>query len=210
MIKKFFRPIIPQILLNLRNELIIKRQLKAWQKNGSPYPPPHIVKQMAIAEYQQKYRHTLLVETGTHLGDMVEAQRTKFKKIISIELGIDLFEQAQERFKNYTNITIVQGDSGKVLPKILNDIHEPAIFWLDGHYSAGITAKGDKESPIFEELDAILNSNNKYEHVLLIDDARCFNGEGDYPTIEKLTAYFQSKNDRYWLEVKHDIIRFVI
>ena len=53
---------------------------------------------------------------------------------------------------------IVQGDSGKVLSEILLEINEPAIFWLDGHYTAGITARGVKECPIFEELDCIFNT----------------------------------------------------
>jgi hypothetical protein len=149
------------------------------------------------------------VETGTYRGDMVEAQKTRFKKIISIELGVDLFEKAKERFHHDKNVIIVQGDSGKVLPIILKDINEPALFWLDGHYSGGITAKGDKECPIFEELNAILNTKS-FNHILLIDDARCFIGDGDYPTIKKLTEFIRSKNDKYQVEVKHDIIRYVI
>jgi hypothetical protein len=143
------------------------------------------------------------------MGDMVEAQKKRFKKIFSIELGVELFNKAVLRFKNDKNVVILQGDSGKVLPEVLSNIEEPAIFWLDGHYSAGITAKGDKECPIFEELDAIFGSN-KLNHILLIDDARCFNGEGDYPTVEELTEYIKSKNEEYQVEVKHDIIRYVV
>jgi len=37
------------------------------------------------------------VETGTYLGDMIEAQKTRFKKIISIEIEIGLFEKAQKK-----------------------------------------------------------------------------------------------------------------
>jgi hypothetical protein len=143
------------------------------------------------------------------MGDMVDAQKTRFKNIISIELGVDLFKNASKRFRNDKNVLIVQGDSGKVLSKILLDINEPAIFWLDGHYSAGVTAKGDKECPIFEELSSIFSSK-KFNHILLIDDARCFIGKGDYPTIEKLTEYIRSKNEKYQVEIKHDIIRYVI
>ena len=149
------------------------------------------------------------METGTYLGDMVEAQKKQFKKIITIELGIELFNEAKKRFFNDKNVRIVQGDSGKVLPDILKGITEPAIFWLDGHYSEGITAKGDKDCPIFEELNAIF-CNSKYNHVLLIDDARCFIGKGDYPTIEELTDYIRGKNEKYNVEVKCDIIRYVI
>jgi hypothetical protein len=208
-IKNILRPFVPQIIKNTLKTAISKKQFKVWQKSGCPVPPPHLVKQMTIREYQQKYRYTSLVETGTYMGDMVEAQKARFKKIISIELGVDLYMKAKKRFENDKNVFIVQGDSGKVLPKILLELNEPAIFWLDGHYSAGITAKGEKECPIFEELEAILNSN-KFDHILLIDDARCFLGKGDYPTIEKLTEFIKSKDERYQVEVKHDIIRYVI
>jgi hypothetical protein len=45
---------------------------------------------------------------------------------------------------------------------------------------------------------------------LLIDDARCFNGEGDYPTINELKGYIKDKNENYKLEVKDDIICFTV
>ena len=116
MIKKFLRPLrpfIPQLVLNTLKKKQGKIQLNKWNKNGCPVPPPHIVKQMTIQEYQDKYQYKILVETGTYLGDMVEAQKKRFRKIYSIELGIDLFDKATKRFKNDKNVTIVQGDSGK-------------------------------------------------------------------------------------------------
>ncbi|MDO8623956.1 MAG: hypothetical protein Q7R54_01245 [bacterium] len=199
---------MPRSVLDLRRRYLEKKQFAKWRRSGCPIPPPHVVKQYAIAEYQKTYGCQILVETGTYRGDMVEAQKKRFKKIISIELGVDLFEKAQERFRNDANVVIVQGDSGRVLPEIVREIHEPAVFWLDGHYSGGITAKGNKESPIFEELDAIFSTKNS-NHILLIDDARCFTGEGSYPTIGQLIEYIRSKNETYEVEVKHDIIRCV-
>lgn len=209
MIKKILRPFVPQWYLNTLKKRREKILIHEWKKNGYPVPPPHIIKQMTITEYKDKYGYEVLVETGTFMGDMVEAQKKRFRKIFSIELGVDLFNKAIKRFHNDKNVTIVQGDSGKVLPKILLEINEPAIFWLDGHYSAGITAKGEKECPIFEELNAIFDSK-KFNHILLIDDARCFIGQGDYPTIAQLTEYIKSQDEKYQVEVKHDIIRFVI
>ena len=209
-IKNILRPFVPQKVWNeLKKNSEQKKIIKDWQKNGCQVPAPHIVKQQTIKEYQQKYKYKTLIETGTYLGDMVDAQKSRFSKVISIELSEDLFLQAKNRFKDDNNVTIVQGDSGKVLSNVLLDVNEPAIFWLDGHYSAGFTAKGDKECPIFEELDSIFDTKN-FNHVLLIDDARCFTGGGDYPAIEELTAYVKRKNDKYRVEVKHDIIRYVI
>ena len=209
-IKKVLISIIPKIvLLPLKNWLIRREIIRVWRNSGYSVPIPALVKQMVILNYQKKYNYSTLIETGTYLGDMVEAQKTNFKKVISIELGMDLFLKAKERFKSDKNVQIFQGDSGKVLPQILQGLKDPAIFWLDGHYSAGITAKGDKICPIFEELDAIFDNSN-LNHILLIDDARDFVGEGDYPTIERLTDYIKSKNERYTVQVKHDIIRYTI
>lgn len=207
-IKKIIRPLIPQSVLNGLNKQMSDEDIQQWKKNGSPGAAPHIVKQMTIKEYQKNYGLNVLIETGTYLGDMVEAQKATFNKVISIELGVDLWRKAQKRFNSDKNVTIVNGDSGKVLPEVLKSINEPAIFWLDGHYSAGITAKGDKDCPIYEEVDAILAT--KYNHILLIDDARLFNGGGDYPTNQKLTEYIKSKNPNYNVEIKDDIIRYTI
>ncbi len=186
-----------------------EEMLQEWNDKGRPAPAPHLHKQQTLKHYQQQYGFNTLVETGTFMGDMVEAQKKNFKKVISIELAEELFKKATQRFEADNNVQIVQGDSGKVLPQILKDIHEPVLFWLDGHYSAGATARGEKDCPIFEEIDAILTSNHP-AHGLLIDDARLFVGTGDYPTIDELTTYINHKNASYRVEVKDDIIRFTI
>ena len=161
-IVKIVKSFIPTVILKRRKNRQVKRIIKNWKEAGCPVPPPQVLKQLTVSEYQQKSGYEVLVETGTYLGDMVEAQKSNFKKIFSIELGIDLFKKAQKRFKNNKNVFLKQGDSGKVLPHLLKEINEPAIFWLDGHYSQGITAKGDKDCPIFEELHAIFNSNTSF------------------------------------------------
>lgn len=205
---KFLMPLLPYAVINPVKRSVYKKELEEWNRKGCPVPPPHMVKQLTIAGYQKQYGYQTLVETGTFMGEMVEAQKKNFKEIISIEIGDDLFEQAKKRFRQDKNIRLIHGDSGKMLPQVVTTIKSPAIFWLDGHYSNGITAMGDTECPIFEELDAIFNNNN-LDHILLIDDARCFTGENDYPTIEKLTEYVQRKKPLYNVEVKNDIIRYV-
>ena len=40
-----------------------------------------------------------------------------------------------------------------------NTTKTPAIFWLDGHYSAGITAMGEQATPIFKELTHIFGDS---------------------------------------------------
>jgi hypothetical protein len=79
------------------------------------------------------------------------------------------------------------------------------LFWLDGHYSGGATARGHKDCPVLEELDAIFNS--PFEHVIYIDDARLFTGKDDYPTLEALKAYVHDRKPGYTMDVVNDCIR---
>jgi hypothetical protein len=160
---------------------------------------------VVVEEYQKKYGCRILVETGTYRGDMIYAEKNHFDQIFSIELDELLFKKAVQKFKKYPHITILQGDSGVVLREVVSKLDEPALFWLDAHYSGGITAMGDKECPIFEELRNIFAS--KYHHIILIDDARCFNGTRDYPTIAELTEYVEKTIPGYTVEVKDDFIR---
>src|SRR4026207_1129184 len=96
-----------------------EEQFLEWEKNGKPSPPPHIVKQKAIMEYQNKYGLEILVETGTYLGEMVEAQKNNFKKIFSIELSKKLSEKAARKFRNYPHITIIYDDSSTELKSLV-------------------------------------------------------------------------------------------
>jgi hypothetical protein len=208
LILKIKRKLTPRSYLNRKRMLNEHVVFNNWLRNDCNGLPPHVFKQNVIYEFQKKYGYGILVETRTYLGDMVEAQKKFFSKIYSIELSVRLYNRARRRFKKDKNVVIMQGDSGVVLSKI-KELNEPAIFWLDGHYSGGMTAKGDKECPIFEELEAIF-AGEKQNHILLIDDARLFVGQNDYPTIERLTAFILTKNPAYKFELKKDILCYFI
>ncbi|AZI25856.1 hypothetical protein EA772_11065 [Pedobacter sp. G11] len=176
-----------------------------WEKQGKPAPPPHIIKQKAILQAKKASGYNILIETGTYLGEMIESQKNTFRIIYSIELGHDLHIAAKAKFKKEAHINLLEGDSGKILKVLMPQIKEPAIFWLDGHYSGGITAKGDKDCPIFEELTAILNAD-KLPHILMIDDARLFNGADGYPTVAELNSFIRTFTTAFKQEIENDII----
>ena len=181
-------------------------QLWEWVRAGKSIPPPDIVKQRIVKEYAKGFRLRMFVETGTYMGEMVNAVKNRFDQIYSIELGLELSENAKKRFAGKKNITIVHGDSGEVLGEVLDHVNQPCLFWLDGHYSGGTTAKGEVETPIRRELSRIFNHSIASHHVILIDDARCFVGDHDWPAIEELRNMSSSAGfDAF--EVKHDIIR---
>ena len=191
---------------SITKPLRLRKELRSWEKVGRPVPPPQLYKQWVVKEYARLFSIKTLVETGTYLGDMVEATRKIFDKIYSIELDTDLYRKARRRFSRFGHITIVQGDSGKVLPEILEWVNSPCLFWLDAHYSEGITAKGDLETPIMQEMQSILNHRVK-GHVILIDDARCFVGRNDYPKVEALEKFVLEKDPNLVFKNWNDIIR---
>jgi hypothetical protein len=193
----------------LRNWAVKRRmpaELAEWERKGRPVPPPHIVKQRTLREYSKRFGLRILVETGTYYGDMVEAMRADFDRIYSIELSKDLYETTKKRFKGANNIELIHGDSGNELKRIVNNINQPALFWLDGHYSAGVTARGTRDTPIYEELRHILNSKDM-GLVIIIDDARSFGKDSAYPSIEELSRFIKSKRADVDITVQDDSIR---
>jgi len=149
------------------------RHILEWNLRGKPVPPPHAVKQRIVKHYQKEFRPKILIETGTYLGDMVAAVESCFTEVYSIELSPELYERARARFSMRAGVHIMLGDSSEVLPVILEKISEPCLFWLDGHFSGGITAQGKLNYPILEEL-AQIRRHGIRNHVILIDDARLF------------------------------------
>ena len=204
--KANIKQILPQFLIDLRQKYNEKREVTEWEKAGKPLPPPHLIKQQAINFYQREHNISTFVETGTYRGDMVWAMLKTFEEIISVELGEQLWKDACKRFSKYSNVKLLQGDSGVILKDVVPQLKNNVIFWLDGHYSAGNTAKGEKDCPIYEELDSILKSN--LNHILLIDDARLFVGAGDYPTLHELQDYISPR--KFDFQVKEDIIRILL
>lgn len=187
-------------------ESVQENEYKKWISLGKPIPPPHRVKQHVIREYSNSNNIKTFVETGTYLGDMVEAVKNSFEQIYSIELDHFLFQLATKRFKGFAKIHLFQGDGGVVLKELLPSINNPCLFWLDGHYSSGLTARGETETSIEQELSHIFNHPLCHKHVILIDDARLFTGEGDYPSV--LSLENKAKYAGFNLfTVKDDIIR---
>ncbi len=178
----------------------------SWFRRGcmGPVPPP--IKRCIITAYLERYQIREFIETGTYLGDtLAHIARNHSISCRSIELDQELYEIAKYRFRDWSNIEVYRGDSGQVLPAITRELRAPALFWLDGHYSGGVTAKGKADTPISNELQSILDSEIK-QHVILIDDARCFNGSNGYPFLDEFLVTVR-KNSEYQMEVSADIIR---
>jgi hypothetical protein len=180
--------------------------------NGGKKPLSQKEKWEAIDQARKTYKLTSLVESGTFLGDTVDHFKDKFEQIYSIELAPDLFEAARKRFSANKNISLIYGDSGQKMKQVLCQLSGPALFWLDGHYSSEFhigevyirTARGDKETPIAEELKTILSAGAP--HVILIDDARLFGIGNDYPSIGQIKKIVRALKPGHEVRLMQDII----
>jgi hypothetical protein len=208
-LKQVAKSLLPNLAIDLYRERKQyqreKRDIDRYLLNPLP-PPPACLKRRTVREYGKRHNLRVLIETGTWCGDMVAYCRSSFSAIYSIEIDPELAANAQQRFRNDRHIRVLHGDSGKLLPGILSEINEPAVFWLDGHFSGPGTGRGEKDTPLEEELDAIIFHPIK-DHVILVDDVRMF-GTTDYPPLETLERKLIALNPRGTFEVSDDILRF--
>lgn len=174
------------------------------RRRGAPLP--HRVKRAVVRAYARRYGARVLVETGTYMGDMLAAMARSFDALYSIELSEAYHAKAKARFAGKPHVHLRQGDSAVELAKVVAALQQRALFWLDAHYSGGLTARGDLDTPIVQELREIL-SRNPARHVVLVDDARCFDGSNGYPAMEALRELVRSFDPSYSVDVADDIIR---
>lgn len=183
----------------------LRQRVSRWLNPGVKLPT-HAQKQAVVREFARRYGLKYLVETGTCHGDMVAAMRNEFEKIFSIELADQFYREVCERFKGVPNVELIHGDSATKLAEVVAKLPGPALFWLDGHYSGGDTARGLHDTPVNEELRAIFQPGQP-NHVVLIDDARCFGESPSYPTLDQLRQLVHALRPGWQIEVAGDCIR---
>ena len=176
-----------------------------WIIHGKPIPAHGRYKWKVLKRESRKYNTEIFIETGTAGGGTVLNLENNFKTLYTIELDQTLYHQGKARVGNRGKIICLQGDSGIVINEILNKLDTPATFWLDAHYSGIGTAKGQLDTPIINELRSIFTHKIK-NHVIIIDDAREFNGHNDYPPIENIEKMVKLKAPEYEFRRDNDLI----
>lgn len=146
----------------------------------------------------ERYKHRYFVETGSYDGGGIAlAVDAGFQEIHSIELAERYYKECMDRFAKHPNIHLWLGDSGKMLTQVIEKIDEPITFWLDAHWSDGATARGDSNTPILKELEAIQRHPVK-THTILIDDVRQFGKwEHDFIPLQAILQKLYEINPNY-------------
>jgi hypothetical protein len=180
--------------------------INRWAENSYSSPSPNFVKQSIVLS--NVIPDSTTVETGTYMGETTELLETKSMKVISIEPEKNLFRMAQLKFAGKPKFQIINGTSEDIFPLLIPTLSGDVSFWLDGHFSSGITYRGPKETPILDELSIIeANIGNLQRVVVMVDDIRCFDPTlpeySTYPTRTYLVEW-AGKNGLSWT-IEHDI-----
>jgi hypothetical protein len=194
-------PLIYDTWLAVKNRLDKRR----WLRSGKPIPAPHVIKKEAVLDYGRQFGLDTLIETGTYHGLMLWATRKTYREIHTVELDDALFARAKRIFSRFPNVHLWHGDSGTLLKDLSARVQRPAVFFLDAHIAGPGTSMTALETPIMQELETVFS--RKYDDVILIDDARYFDGTHDYPRLEEVAAFVRERRPRYQMNVEDDIIR---
>ncbi|NBO18349.1 MAG: hypothetical protein EBV03_03815 [Proteobacteria bacterium] len=182
------------------------RDCLQWRKRGYASPSPHFIKRGCLL--RNGLPSATWVETGTFLGQTTQLLAKHGTRVYSIEPEPGLFARARKLFSSHGNVEILNGTSEDVFPTLLPRLSGDVNFWLDGHYSAGITFKGPQDTPILDELDCISRNIDRFGRIcVLVDDIRCFNPRlpeySTYPSLDALVAW--ATRHRLDWHIEHDI-----
>lgn len=117
-------------------------------------------------------KYDCFIETGTLYGETIFAFEPFFSKLYTIEFSEKYYNDTKNKYDG-NKINFMLGDSGVVFEKLLPNITDKCIFFLDGHWSGGDTGKSDKDCPLDEEITHI-NNLFQNEAIIIIDDFRLF------------------------------------
>ncbi|MDA1317513.1 MAG: hypothetical protein O3B87_05880 [bacterium] len=199
----FLKSYLPQKLIEYIQNILA---MQSWKRRGYLDNAPQNVKESVFHNYG--IPNAAWVETGTYYGTSTKFFSKNFPHVYSIEPSSELYQLACDRFGD-SNVTFFNDVSENILCELLPTLSGNLNFWLDGHYSAGVTFKGSKDCPVEDELNAIEENINNFDKVtILIDDVRCFLPAtsikyDDYPSIDYLVDWARKFNMRWRIE--HDI-----
>lgn len=196
---------LPSTFENYKSKKEMESYRIAILKNGFRLPLPPVMKTAILRWWLRECGCKYLVETGTFLGDTCWAFRNECEKLFTIEINPQLAQLARSRFRGFSNVRVLEGDSAELLKTILPQLQAKTLFWLDGHFSGGITGKGTCECPLYDELQSIMTMCPQ-SWVILIDDARCFDSDPAYPKMKEMAEFIKSFCPDCTIETANDIV----
>ncbi len=181
------------------NVIEIKRAIRSFQTKAMGYIRPYrgfgpMPQGAKISALKRIFVPGVVIETGTYLGNTTLALAKEGYEVHTIEVSENLASQIFPGLRK-KGIHCYNGDSGilieQVIEKAFSQNKHNLNFWLDGHWSHGITSKAaDYETPILQELKIIARFRDKCQKlVVAVDDVRCFGNDPAYPPKRFLTEW---------------------
>ena len=150
------------------------------------------------------------IETGTYRGRSARILASVYPEVLTIELDPELHRRAARRLAALPAVTAVAGSSRERLAPLIQP-GRPTLYWLDGHWSGGVTAGRDDECPLLDELRALANGHP--DDCVLIDDARLFlapppapHKAEQWPSYDDVVDGIRAGHPAHHVEVIHDIV----
>ncbi len=112
------------------------------------------------------------VETGVWHASTTRKLTQFFQVVHGIELSEHFFGVARKNCAGFTGITLHLGDSAVVLPSLVAQIPEPALFYLDAHWWGSDNVADSAPFPLWDELACL--KDRPYPDLIVVDDAHTF------------------------------------
>jgi hypothetical protein len=157
---------------------------------GEVMPPSDLAKRLHILRIFRERGHRVFVESGTYLGGTVEflLARTPAERLISVEIEPALYEAARARFAAEPRVELHHGDAVELIPRIVSELDQPPLVWLDGHFTGGVNeAPFGEVEPAPTILGKLGETGVPEGSTILVDDLRLFGREDGFPEIDALT-----------------------
>jgi hypothetical protein len=160
----------------------------AWRFDaGKVNPPSDRAKRRHLQRVFTQRGHAVLVESGTYLGGTVQFMLPFAERIISVEIEPALHEAARRRFAAAPNVDLRLGDGAELIPRIVSELDQAPLLWLDGHFTGGVnTRPGAAIEPapmILERLGTCPPGTT-----IVVDDLRLFGRDNGFPGVDVLVG----------------------
>jgi len=159
--------------------------------------------------------YNTFVETGTAYGQSLIEIYPFFSKIFTVEISEKLWSWLNPQIQNLEHVQHVLGDSLIEIPKFLKSLseEEKVFFWLDAHWSQGLSSKNEYDVPLNQECAIIDNEYLGSSAIIVIDDVRMFgtnaNEDWSYISQDSIKKSFKNFNILFSKEVDDRLLMYI-
>lgn len=183
---------------------ILQFRLRFTAASIKRYLPP-VAKDNVFTAFGKRRLLTLLlqdrkfgsaIETGTYLGLTARLLARFCNDVTTFEISESVYVFAKKWNSKLKNIKFVNESSdGEGFTAAIRQSSRPIFFWLDAHYSGGITGGNSNEQPLRREIETICGTSTGRSFLALVDDANVFDVDKSYPSISEIEEIVARNSD---------------